>query len=518
MKKPIPILLLILAGLLVATVAVPVFAGHHEGKQAQLEKQKVQARPVHEIEGVVFTDADETRNLLVVGVVNLGLAKAVEQKLKQLGIPLSSVEIVKTEPIVFATSLRDYVRPLEGGLQIAFVDGGLAYYCTMGFNAVRPDANGVDVHGFMVNSHCTTEKFQVDGTDHYQPWLSPSSQLIGNEIADPPAFKNGECVKGKKCRYSDAAFDQLAGSVSATLCSIARPDDFNNGSLTLDTVDSSFNIVGELEGNAAMGTTLNKVGRTTGWTQGAVTMSCVDTGVQGGGNILLLCQDFVGAEVDGGDSGSPVFEIVPGTNDVTLNGILWGGASDGSYFVYSPISNIETDLGHLTTYVAGGTPTPTPTPGPTPTPTPTPTPGPTPPPPPPGSEYMGVSDIEWNSKKRNLDFIVNIRWDSDGNGALSSADSPVSAAHVNATLIHDKNDDGVYVCGAPDSCWNNFGGNTGSNGKIKFSLIGGAPSGPYQAEVTGLTHSTYTWKKALDADSPSCFDRGGSNAEFLPCP
>jgi hypothetical protein len=46
----------------------------------------------------------------------------------------------------------------------------------------------------------------------------------------------------------------------------------------------------------------------------------------------------------GGDSGSPVFR---GTSNVTLLGILWGGS--GSQFVYSPIANIEQELGALTT-------------------------------------------------------------------------------------------------------------------------------------------------------------------------
>jgi hypothetical protein len=41
---------------------------------------------------------------------------------------------------------------------------------------------------------------------------------------------------------------------------------------------------------------------------------------------------------------SPVFR---GASNVTLLGILWGGT--GSQFVYSPIANIEQELGALTT-------------------------------------------------------------------------------------------------------------------------------------------------------------------------
>jgi hypothetical protein len=65
-----------------------------------------------------------------------------------------------------------------------------------------------------------------------------------------------------------------------------------------------------------------------------------------GSNIVQLCQTFVSAGVGGGDSGSPVFS---GTSSVTLVGILWGGNSSGTQFVYSPIGNIEQELGALTT-------------------------------------------------------------------------------------------------------------------------------------------------------------------------
>ena len=102
---------------------------------------------------------------------------------------------------------------------------------------------------------------------------------------------------------------------------------------------------------ALVGHTANKVGRTTGWGQGAVTRTCTNTGVSGS-NIVLLCQTFVennsAVIVQGGDSGSPVFRIDSGGN-VTLLGNLWGGNSSGTLFVYSPMSGIEAELGALET-------------------------------------------------------------------------------------------------------------------------------------------------------------------------
>jgi hypothetical protein len=70
-----------------------------------------------------------------------------------------------------------------------------------------------------------------------------------------------------------------------------------------------------------------------------------------GSNIVLLCQDFVENNVQivaGGDSGSPVFRI-NSSGRATLLGNLWGGNSSGTLFVYSPIANIERELGPLTT-------------------------------------------------------------------------------------------------------------------------------------------------------------------------
>jgi hypothetical protein len=48
-----------------------------------------------------------------------------------------------------------------------------------------------------------------------------------------------------------------------------------------------------------------------------------------------------------GDSGSPVFKITSGDN-VELAGILWGGNTSGSLFVFSPLKNIQDELGAMT--------------------------------------------------------------------------------------------------------------------------------------------------------------------------
>ena len=296
------------------------------------------ARPVFDVDGVVYVDeADD--GMLEVGVVGVNVVQAVQQRLAGLGIPLERVRIVVTKPIHELATLRDSVRPLVGGLQIAFVKGGLTYLCTLGFIAVKGG-----VTGFITNSHCTSKEFQPDGTVHHQPL---PQNPVGAEASDPPAFN---CGGGLKCRWSDSVFDQLYGGVAVSLGYIASTAGVNDGSITIAGL---YLIAFKHAGNAETGTTLRKVGRTTGQTEGVVTNTCADVRPIGS-RVIRLCQDIVSggtAIVAGGDSGSPVFKLADNPDtaevEVELYGVLWGGSSDGTTFVYSPLTNIEKDLGIL---------------------------------------------------------------------------------------------------------------------------------------------------------------------------
>jgi hypothetical protein len=296
------------------------------------------ARPVFEVDGVVYVDeADD--GMLEIGVVGVNVVQAVQQRLAGLGIPLERVRIVVTKPIHELATLRDKVRPLVGGLQIAFVKSGLTYLCTLGFIAVKGG-----VTGFITNSHCTSKEFQPDGTVHHQPL---PQNPVGAEASDPPAFN---CGGGLKCRWSDSVFDQLYSGVAASLGYIASTAGVNDGSITIAGL---YLIAFKHAGNAETGTTLRKVGRTTGQTEGVVTNTCADIRPIGS-RVIRLCQDIVSAGtaiVAGGDSGSPVFKLADNPDtaevEVELYGVLWGGSSDGTTFVYSPLTNIEKDLGTL---------------------------------------------------------------------------------------------------------------------------------------------------------------------------
>jgi hypothetical protein len=321
-----------------ALIALTLVSG--SGSQAQsrqaLEVLHQRLLPLFELAPVVFTDADETTGRLVVGVMDRGGEGLVRAQLARLGVSSDSVDLVETEPIHRVLTLRDKVRPVVAGVQIRFAQ----FVCSLGFNAVLGSTAG-----YVTASHCSTTQGAVDGTEYFQPLNRVPEEFIGTEVVDPAFFRGNGCPRGRKCRYSDSNFSAGDTAVNFTLGAIARTTGPNNGSLE---IAGAFSIAGQ--GAATTGQTANKVGRTTGWTQGQVTRTCVNTGVSGS-NIVLLCQDFVENTVQivaGGDSGSPVFRT-NSNGRVTLLGNLWGGNSDGTLFVYSPIANIEHELGPLTT-------------------------------------------------------------------------------------------------------------------------------------------------------------------------
>jgi hypothetical protein len=285
--------------------------------------------------GAVFVDADEASNRVRIGVERGTSAAAVNAAIAKLGIPASAVIVQETEPIVQLATLRDRIRPVPGGVQINFP----GFLCSLGFNATRSGQRS-----FITASHCTNTQGGVEGTPYWQPTQSISPVQIATEVSDPTYFRGGSCPNGRRCRRSDASRAAYASSTGSSLGVIAKTTGANNNSVTI-----SGNFTVTAEGSPVVGQTANKVGRTTGWSRGNIIATCVNTNVSGS-NITQLCQSWVSARVGAGDSGSPVFRQ-PNTssNNVTLLGILWGG-SGSSTFIFSPISNIEGELGALTTF------------------------------------------------------------------------------------------------------------------------------------------------------------------------
>ncbi len=295
----------------------------------------------------VFADHEEESGQLVFGVENGAAAFGIQRALSRLQVPGTAYAVRVVEPIHFASDhLRSRHRPTQAGIQIHWGQ----YVCTLGFNVDHPGGRS-----FITNSHCTNNQGTTGTTAYFQPLSSVDSSPIAIEAHDPAYTRGGGCSPGKVCRFSDAARALYQSGTESTQGRIARTTGVNNGSLTVDghfTVDAQNNTTTSFE----TGLTLHKVGRTTGWSSGNVSSTCATVNVSGS-NIQLRCQTIVqnpGTRiVQGGDSGSPVFQ--PGTGDsVTLVGILWGGNSSGDLFVFSPLKNVQDELGSFTATASPG--------------------------------------------------------------------------------------------------------------------------------------------------------------------
>jgi hypothetical protein len=347
-KHPVPFLTAAAAALFVACQDAPDLTAPLEeastvgAVQASNSVAALFARSVPEVMALpqtVFADHDEATGMLVFGVETAAAIRGVETVLERLGVSASAYRIQITEPIHFASeTLRSRHRPTVGGIQIHWGN----YLCTLGFNV---DHSGG--RSFITNSHCTNKQGTTGTTAYYQPTSTADPAAIAIEADDPAYFKGGGCSVGKVCRYSDASRALYQSGTESSRGVIAKTTGENSGSLD---VDGYFAINAQNNSSTSFSGTVHKTGRTTGWTSGNVTRSCVTVNVSGS-NIQLLCQTLVerpgSVIVQGGDSGSPVFQITSGDN-VTLVGILWGGNSSGDLFVFSPLKGIQDELGGVT--------------------------------------------------------------------------------------------------------------------------------------------------------------------------
>jgi hypothetical protein len=334
----------VLAGYLrgrgLSTAAVRVVEGRHSWKQLQ-RWQDAATVEAFAVPGAVFVDNDETSNRVRIGVQDIGTMGRVRAVVARLRVPDDALIVERAEPIVQVATLQNVVdRPVQAGVQINFP----GFLCSLGFNATSGGQKS-----FITASHCTSTQGGVENTPYWQPLQSTAPTQIATEVADPVYLRSGPgCPAGRRCRFSDAARAAYLNGANQAFALIARTSGANNGSLT---ITGSLHITSDdcstVGGCLAVGTTVNKIGRTTGWTAGRITNTCVNTGVSGT-NIVQLCQTFVSAGVGGGDSGSDVFQVTGST--VKLAGVLWGGSSSGTQFVFSPFGNVTRELGPLITH------------------------------------------------------------------------------------------------------------------------------------------------------------------------
>ena len=268
--------------------------------------------------GAVFADADEAGNRVHIGVEHAAAASRVRSVLARLGIPAAAADVEIVAPFRQVATLRGAVRPVVAGVQINFP----GFLCSIGFNATRQG-----VGGFVTASHCTNTQGGVESTPYWQPLQTTKPVQIATETVDPgykttlagcperPALS----PERRRVREIHQRHHRTPWAGSPGRRPPAPSDLTIAGSWTVtsNATSSSFTI----------GETVNKVGRTTGWSRGKVVATCVTVNVSGT-NITQICQTIVNAKVGAGDSGSDVFTVTSGTN-VKLDGVLWGGSGDG---------------------------------------------------------------------------------------------------------------------------------------------------------------------------------------------
>lgn len=313
------------------------------------------------VSGAVYGDVDEANNRITFAGVNATALASMAGAVAQAGVPAEAVSFVVEGPVTNAVTLRDRVRPPVGGFQVQFFPSPaspVVLLCTIGFNAI----DGVDT-SFVTNSHCSNvQGGTTPVTDYYQATrggaVADPANFIAREVEDPDyelGGLSGPCPVGRRCRTSDASRARYSAGSPFTLGKIARPA-FENvvtgqDTILIDALNPQFTIVAE-QMRGVVGQRLNKVGRTTGWTSGLITATCVDVNVSGS-EITQLCQDRVAAHVAGGDSGSPVFGLnTDGT--AFLAGILWGSSTNlttgAVQFIMSPLAQVKAEIGDIKTF------------------------------------------------------------------------------------------------------------------------------------------------------------------------
>jgi len=362
--------------------------------------------PILGTPGVTFTDIDEAKNRLGIGVERSEGEARVVELLGRLDIPREAVVIQVTGPVEplghslqMPNSMSPWPYPREGGYIITRLlcnQTGIGLkQGTLGFN-VRKAGNVV---GFITNSHNTAAWWKLDAAAGFPPaniyqangYYPP--HLVGREYIDSQGFTGSPCPATKICRYSDSALIRYNNNVAYALGRLGRTTGITTSiSSPIITIDhggsppGEFLIVARPQTPYLVGLTLNKVGQKTGWTQGTIQMTnatfpqqpfVIIGAVCPGGlqdttlpppppGATLLSQYVVGHPtndvVDGGDSGSSVFRIIDSQKSrVALYGILWGRYSTSfKSFIFSPIggvpfqqTGIQTDLGPFS-YCAPG--------------------------------------------------------------------------------------------------------------------------------------------------------------------
>jgi hypothetical protein len=327
------------------------------------------------VRGAVTLDADERRGKIAIGILPDADRAAIESLVRKLGVPPDVVvfDAMASTPVP-AQTLESNLRPLRGSgyLQFWNAAGQTPGACTLGFIAQGVNHPGATMFQAgrryaITASHCTVAPATSMGVVHtgtYAEQAAGPGSRVGIEIVDP-AFVAGPvagrpCPAGRRCRLTDALALLIDQGVSDDIGYVHRtmgpPTQLTINSKAIDTGNPRFGPFDSIYPHGMgsyVGMPVHKVGRTTGWTSGPVSQTCVDMDVEfvSGVNtgLTVLCSDRGNFRSDGGDSGAPIFTFVGGVTGGPIPvGVLWATMQNSTIewsTFWSPFSNVVTELG-----------------------------------------------------------------------------------------------------------------------------------------------------------------------------
>lgn len=253
------------------------------------------------IEGVVSLDLSETDNRVVIGLsgaVTSFQHSAILQELAQVGIDTQAVLLRTMSPEQstevssfdfrggrFADSVATFAHwdTIVGGVPIAWkevihpsVPSYIIRGCTAGVVVDRGSVRGV-----VAASHCSNVYWGLDLAFQDGRIFQPDTMRpIAVEHTDPQGWSCG-FLGVDECRNSDASFFSTYSGITTTRGLIARTlasagPSSGNGSFIVDQARPYFIIDDVDDGQMIVGQHVHKVGKTTGWTWGVITDTCVD--------------------------------------------------------------------------------------------------------------------------------------------------------------------------------------------------------------------------------------------------
>ncbi len=271
---------------------------------------------------LVSIDADEAVNRVRLTIASASAEQEILQLMASAGLPTQAITFELGPVPVAVSSIRGTFRPTGGGLQ---VDNSSEALCSLGYN-VR---NYLGQYGLLVASHCAPGTIGAGSTGAtlYQPLVGYPVAIVS--INPPFNYSSPDCRGYTSCTQADALFATYTNSAnwkSQVAHTTVLGQNNSGGGITFDNF--WYNVWPPV--TPYVGMSVDKVGRSTGWTRGIVAGTCenplIDS-TQTDQYVVLCAVRVTGSRTGQGDSGAPFFQSgVHFTNDPLYPlGILFAG-------------------------------------------------------------------------------------------------------------------------------------------------------------------------------------------------